>query len=177
MPLSAQRTKAVAKAKVTLAEPEFGTTAFSAGFVAMTKMAVVDEMSLLRVYDGFARYEPSIDSTEWERLAGVYSPNVSLDQASNTFIRRQNQTTGLTESDFKLMFAKLERYIALDTTRNDLLFHPKLYEWLNRAPRVEIENLNDRVYAELFMTPASDKWLGLYSTDIYTALDGNGIVK
>ncbi len=27
------------------------------------------------------------------------------------------------------------------------------------------------VYAEIFKTPSSDKWLGLYSTDIYSALD------
>jgi hypothetical protein len=175
--LTAQRTKAVQIAKVKLVEPELGFTALAAAPGAMTKMAVTDELSMLRVYDNFARFEPTIKFDDWDKLARVYSPDSAVDAASNAFIRRQNQTTGLNESDFKKLFEKLERYTALDTTRNDLLFHTKLYEWLNREPRVEVEKLNERVYAELFMTPSSDKWLGLYSTDIYTALDGNGIVK
>ncbi|MEO8648841.1 MAG: hypothetical protein ABI539_06715 [Acidobacteriota bacterium] len=194
--LAAQRSKAVVIAKVDLVEPgpaiitpvapaanvkqtgpAFAISAITAAPAALTKMAVTDELSMLRVYDNFARFEPTIKLDDWNRLARVYSPGASLDAASNAFIRRQNLSTGLIESDFKKLFEKLERYIALDTTRNDLLFHTKLYEWLNREPRVEVEKLNDWVYADLFMTPASDKWLGLYSTDIYTALDGNGIIK
>ncbi len=75
------------------------------------------------------------------------------------------------------MFAKLNNFIALDTTRNDFLYHTKLYEWLNRGSVGDLENFNTRVYADIFQTPNSDKWLGLYSTDVYTALDGNGIIK
>ena len=78
------------------------------------------------------------------------------------------------------MFAKLDNFVALDTTRNEFLFHTKLYEWLNENGRgriVDLEALNAQVYDRIFLTPNHDKWLGLYSSDVYTALDGNGIIK
>ena len=40
-----------------------------------------------------------------------------------------------------------------------------------------VEKLNEKVYASLFLTPNSDPWLGLFSADVYTALDNGGIVK
>ena len=85
--------------------------------------------------------------------------------------------TGLTEDEFKGLFTKLDSFISLDTTRNDFVFHAKLYEWLNRSPEYALDALNSRVYDQLFKTPDTDKWLGLYSTDVYTALDGNGLIK
>ena len=75
------------------------------------------------------------------------------------------------------MLARLETFVSIDTTRNEFLFHGKLYEWLNRTPNADLEELNARVYDQMFKTPNSDKWLGLYSSDVYTALDGNGIIK
>jgi hypothetical protein len=33
---------------------------------------------------------------------------------------------------------------------------------------------NERVYAELFLTPGSDPWLGLVSPDTYLALTPGG---
>jgi hypothetical protein len=43
--------------------------------------------------------------------------------------------------------------------------------------RADLDKFNEKVYAELFLTPRSDPWLGLVSADVYTALDGGGIVK
>jgi hypothetical protein len=40
-----------------------------------------------------------------------------------------------------------------------------------------LEDFNAQVYDQIFQTPNYDKWLGLYSNDIYTALDGNGVVN
>jgi hypothetical protein len=39
-----------------------------------------------------------------------------------------------------------------------------------------VDQLNERVYAELFLTPSSDPWLGLVTPDVYTALDNGGVV-
>jgi len=41
----------------------------------------------------------------------------------------------------------------------------------------DVNKLNTKVYAELFLTPATDPWLGLYSAEVYTALDGGGIIR
>ncbi len=184
-----KRDKSVATAKVTLVEPKDGTDALEIAPRAATKM--VTERRILmningtqkfinpEVYDNFSRYDPQVNLEDWKKLAKLYAGATKFDASSVAFIRRQNKTTGLTEAEMTRLLSNLENYVALDTTRNDFLFHMKLYEWLNQYSRVppEIESFNSRVYAELFKTPDSDKWLGLYTTDVYTALDGNGIIR
>jgi hypothetical protein len=191
-----KRTKSVALAKVELKEtveppPASPTalvgvdsvrifpTAMLAAPRAAVKMVVTDEYSILRVYDEFAKFEPSVRFDDWNKLAKLYSPSLAVDDASIAFIRRQNAKTGLSDADFARLFAKLSNFIALDTTRNDFLYHAKLYEWLNDGSRgkTDLEGFNSRVYDQIFQTPDYDKWLGLYSPDVYTALDGNGIIK
>lgn len=181
--IRARREIAVKRAAVTLTEPQpagapaFSVDALLAAPVATAKMVVTDEVSLLRVYDRFYSFEPHIDFSEWQKLSDIYSPSPALDDASTAMIRKQTGKTGLTDAEFQKMFAKLRSFIGLDTTRNDFLYHMRLYSMLNSDPTAEIEYFNSRVYADIFLTPDSDKWLGLYSTDVYTALDGNGITK
>ena len=172
------REQAVTTAGVELTETQTGTLAILAAPMAVAKMVVVDEYSILRVYDDFAKFEPSIKFDDWEKLAKIYASNADLDANSVAMIRRQNAKTGLTKAEFDGLFAKLDSFVALDTTRNDFLFHVKLYDWLNQPRGVgELEAFNARVYDQLFRTPNTDKWLGLYSSDVYTALDGNGIIR
>ena len=179
-----KREGSIAKAGVKLSEspasPGSGLSpsALTAAPIAMTKMMITDEYSILRVYDNFARFEPSVNFDDWNKLARLYSPVLKIDDNSIALIRRQNAKTGLTDPEFSDMLAKLDRFVALDTTRNDFLYHPQIYQWLNSDRGVvELDKFNDRVYAEIFKTPGTDKWLGLYSSDVYTALDGNGIIK
>lgn len=178
-----KRDKSVAYAKVELKETPVDPTilaapsALIAAPLATAKMVVTDEYSILRVYDDFAKFEPAVTFSDWNKLAKLYSPDLKIDENSLAFIRRQNAKTGLTESEFKGLLAKLDSFVALDTTRNDFLYHTKIYEWLNANRGTEsLETFNDRVYADIFKTPGTDKWLGLYSSDVYTALDGNGII-
>ena len=171
------RNAAIEKSGVKPAEPKAGTIAILAAPMAMSKAIVVDEYSILRVFDDFAKYEPVLDLNDWTKLSAAFSPVTGLNPNSVGYIRRQNRTTGLTEAEFTGMFSRLETFVSIDTTRNEFLFHGKLYEWLNQTPKGDLEELNARVYDQIFKTPNSDKWLGLYSSDVYTALDGNGIVK
>src|SRR5204862_7123228 len=66
-----------------------------------------------------------------------------------------------------------ERSVAEDTVRNEYALHSRIHEWFakNQAPR-NLDELNEKVYAELFLMPASDPWLGLVPADTYTALPG-----
>ncbi|MBK8465118.1 MAG: hypothetical protein IPL32_04745 [Chloracidobacterium sp.] len=173
----ANRKKTVETAGVDLTETKSGTLAILAAPMAVSKAIVVDEYSILRVFDDFAKFEPSIKFDDWSKLADVYVPRSNIDADSIALVRRQNRKTGLTEDEFKALFAKLDNFVAIDSTRNDFLYHTKLYEWLNRRFNGDLEALNARVYDQIFQTPNHDKWLGLYSNDVYTALDGNGIVK
>jgi hypothetical protein len=68
--------------------------------------------------------------------------------------------------------------IALDSVRNEYVLHTKLHAWLIADPsRDDVNALNEKVYAELFLTPRSDPWLGLLSPNVYTALEGGGISR
>ena len=172
--IKTKRDKAIATGKITLTEPKNGTTAIEVAPRAITKM--ITEASILRdLDDNFSRFEPQIISDDWKKLAALFAGATKFDANSLAFIKRQNKN--LTEAEMKSLVANLQNYIALDTTRNDSLFHTKLYQWLNQARRepLELESFNAKVYSEIFKTPDADKWLGLYTTDVYTALDGNGI--
>ena len=128
-----KRNKTIETSGVKMTETRSGTLAILAAPMAVAKMVVVDEYSILRVYDDFAKFEPAVNFDDWSKLSKLYSPNLKIDENSVAFIRRQNAKTGLSEDEFKSLFAKLDQFVALDTTRNDFIFHAKLYEWLNSA--------------------------------------------
>ena len=171
--IKVKREKILAAANVKLTEPK-GTGALEIAPIATAKM--VTEVTILRgISDNFSRYEPQIISDDWKNLAKLYAGKTEFDAASLAFIRRQNKD--LTDAQFNSLLANLTTYVSLDTTRNDFLYHPQLYQWLNqsRINLIGLQDFNSKVYAEIFKTPDADKWLGLYTTDVYTALDGNGI--
>lgn len=116
------------------------------------------------------------DAEAWKKLAELHANVATLDERSISLIKRQNPK--LSAKDLARLLKKFQEVIALDTVRNEYLMHTKLYSWLmSEARRYDLNILNDRVYAELFLTPQSDPWLGLYSTDLYTALDNGGVVR
>ena len=49
--------------------------------------------------------------------------------------------------------------------------------WPGAGNVAELDAFNERVYAELFLTPSSDPWLGLVPADTFTALDNNGVTQ
>jgi hypothetical protein len=118
-----------------------------------------------------------IDLDKWKKIAGLTKNEAKLDAASIAFIRKQTGKNSLTPKEFDKLIRNLESYMSVDTARNEFLMRPTLLVWLNKGMDKDLDTLNEKVYAELFLTPNEDKWLGLYSTDIYTALDGNGIIR
>lgn len=124
------------------------------------------------------------DEAAWKRIAQLHLADAQLDSRSLGLIKRQTQralsTTASNSADqtLKALIDKLQLNIALDTVRNEYLMHTKVYAWLVDDPaRTDLEKLNRKVYAELFLTPASDPWLGLFSPDVYMALQNSGVVR
>jgi hypothetical protein len=176
--ITGPRNQIVKAAKVKLTEPENSTQALPVAARAVTKM-LTERPILTGMPENFSRFEPQLNLDDWKKLSKLYAAETEFDDASVRFIKRQTAKTGLTDAQFANLLRNLAEIVALDTTRNEFLFHPQLYAWLNnaRAATPALESFNTRVYAELFKTPESDKWLGLYNTDVYTALDGNGLIK
>jgi hypothetical protein len=158
-------------------------TAMEVAPVAMTK--AVTEVSILRGITTDAReLAAATDDAAWAKIAALHAADARLDERSIALIRRhtpaanEQASAGQAPVQLSRIVENLERNMALDTVRNEYVLRNKIHAWLATGPRsTGVEQLNERVYAELFLTPASDPWLGLYSPDAYTALENGGISK
>jgi hypothetical protein len=160
-------------------------TALKAGARAIGKGAV--EMPMLRAIalDPADALKDATTDAVWGRIAELHRAEVALDAASVALIRAQNPTAAqagpravfkyVAEDPLVRMVRNLQGSIALDTVRNQYLFHRQIHQWLAAQPLPQLDTLNDRVYAELFLTPRTDPWLGLLPADTYTALENGGV--
>jgi hypothetical protein len=75
--------------------------------------------------------------------------------------------------------AALQMTIAQDTIQNEYAFHRQIHQWFAAGdPAVAtFQTLNERVYAELFLTPRSDPWLGLAPAHAFSALEAGGLAQ
>jgi hypothetical protein len=92
---------------------------------------------------------------------------------------RLARSKGAVEMPVVNALTNLQITIAQDTSQNEYQLHRAIHEWFaagDAAVRT-FDQLNDRVYAELFLTPKSDPWLGLAPADAYPALDGGGLAQ
>jgi hypothetical protein len=128
------------------------------------------------------------DDAVWARIAQLHQADSELDAASIALIRSQNPTAGRAmplafskarvEDPMLRLVQNFQNTIAIDTARNEYTFHRQIHEWFAAGDvpmDIEVNLLNDRVYAQLFLTPGNDPWLGLVPGDVYTALDHNGV--
>ncbi|HYJ47034.1 MAG TPA: hypothetical protein VEV81_10505 [Pyrinomonadaceae bacterium] len=145
--------------------------------LALTK--AVTEINILKSITADATaLEAATDLTAWNKIADLHQMEARLDQGSLTLIARQNQNLREDKQLLARTVENLEKYMALDTVRNEYLLRTKLHAWFVAGQAgTDVDKFNELVYAQLFQTPRTDPWLGLYSPDVYTALDGGGISK
>jgi hypothetical protein len=127
----------------------------------------------------FAAATDAADAADWQKIAALHP--VTLDSMSRSLIKKERPELAGKDSADKLQ-ALLENFqsaIAEDSVRNEFLLHAKLHAWLaaDAASAADVEALNERVYAELFLTPKADPWLGLAPANVYSALPNNGESK
>jgi len=134
--------------------------------MTMTKMA--SERSLLALLD--LPREP-INDAEWKRIASQRNLQVEFDPASVALMREKAGSPRA----FDRMLKNLRESVAEDTIRNEYDFHRRIHEWMLNDPAPQLAELNERVYAQLFLTPSSDPWLGLVQDDTFTAIKNAGI--
>lgn len=162
-------------------------SAITAAPLAMTKM-VVERNILKSIMSDATELEAATDNDAWAKIAALHLQDSQLDERSIALIRRhtpamsEDVSAGHAKTSGQVQLSRivenLERNMALDTVRNEYVLRNRIHAWLATSLwNTPVETLNDRVYAELFLTPGSDPWLGLYSPDSYTALENGGIVK
>jgi hypothetical protein len=114
-----------------------------------------------------------------------------LDARSKALMAAKNPTAshsspaamanGKVQAPFAKMVDSFERSVAQDTVRDEYTFHRQIHLWLaaGKLPdgkeATDVDALNERVYADLFLTPSSDPWLGLMPADAYSALADDGV--
>lgn len=162
-----------------LAKDGKGRRAVEIAPLAVTKG--ITEFSILKAMTRDADSLKAVtDEDAWAKIAWHHISDAKLDDQSVGLIRRQMQALWGSTTDIKAMnlLQKLQSSIALDTVRNEYMLHTQLHAWLASAfIPTDVKSFNDKVYAELFLTPQSDPWLGLFSDDVYVGLEGGGISR
>lgn len=157
--------------------------------IQITSLAITksySETTILRsMTAGSEKLGAITDEAGWRKIAQLHLADAQLDAQSIGLIKRQTQKV-LTAAgskrgadwEFANLLQKLQTNIALDTVRNEYSLHSKLHAWLVMdVRRHDLPAFNNKVYAELFLTPASDPWLGLFSADTYVALENGGLER
>jgi len=168
--------------------------AAQAARVAIGKAAVetrlINEVTrhmLLAASTSPSEMEKATTEEAWKKIAALHSEDAALDQGSRLLIREHNptalraapiaRTKSRAEDPLLRLIVNLQNSIALDTVRNEYLYHTRIHEWFAAGEGVtqDVEALNKRIYAELFLTPDADPWLGLASDDVYTGIRDAGL--
>ena len=166
-------------------------TARMAGRLAFSKSAV--ESPVLRLLQpksspGPAPTRGEIDDVTWTRLAALHADDARLDGSAKAVVASKNlplfeaselaTSKRLVENPLLTTWRNLERSISEDSVRNEFLLHARIHEWFVQgiAPR-DLPSLNSKVYAELFLMPETDPWLGLAPANTFTGLPGEGLVS
>ncbi|MBE9205269.1 hypothetical protein IQ244_01735 [Nostoc sp. LEGE 06077] len=155
-------------------------TAEIAGSLAVTKMAVENPM-LSALRSGAEANRNTLaeitDQAAWNKIAQLYATDAKLDQNSISLIGAKKFASAKTTAEsLPKIVNKFETLMALDTARNEYMLHSQIHQWfMQDAQTSNLDQLNDKVYAQLFLTPSSDPWLGLLSNDSYSAIDNDGL--
>ncbi len=150
-------------------------SASAASRLAIGKMAVESLTLSLTTNEPLAESkQPSpfdkLSDANWVRLARLYQNRVYLDQGSLNVMQRKLPIT----ASMPNVVNSFERAIAQDTVRNEYVFHAQIHNWFANGEFMNengsLTALNRRVYDQLFLTPASDPWLGLVNENVYTGI-------
>jgi hypothetical protein len=177
-------------ANTTVALEKVTPTAVQAARAATAKSVV--EFSIVRALaPRVATLKASTTDDAWARIAALpaHAEDAKLDQGSRALVWSKQPAAAdagrlalakrRVEDPLVRLVANFERSVAEDTVRNEYGFHRTIHEWFaGRLPETaagDATPLNEKVYAELFLTPSSDPWLGLVPGDAYSALEGDGV--
>ena len=97
-----------------------------------------------------------------------------MSEDSRRFLLKKHRPAAAAEG--ARVVTKFEELVGEDTMRNEYLLHAIFHSWMVSPMTWDtpLDQLDERVYAELFLTPGSDPWLGLASPDTYLALESAG---
>jgi hypothetical protein len=132
--------------------------------------------------------ESATDDKRWRLIAGAHINDAAFDDRTRQVITEKFPAAETAaplaiskmavESPLLRAMRNLQNTVALDTVRNNYLLRTKILAFLeNSQARVyyrSLDQINDWVYADVFLTPKEDPWLGLAPQDVFTGIAQNG---
>ena len=150
----------------------------TASRAAISKMLIVERPLLRGISADPKSLDPKAEDAAWAKIAALHFDDARLDGNSRALMRSKSPGRYAHGDSLDAAASRLERVIAEDTARNEYTLRSRIHEWFAGAVATgDLDALNDKVYAELFLTPSSDKWLGLLPDDGYTGIENDGIRK
>jgi hypothetical protein len=101
---------------------------------------------------------------EWQRIAGRMVDEVHFAPESLALMATKQALTDELLEEFR-------RTVSIDGVFNELELHRRIHLWFIRGEVGDLEAIDRRVYAELFLTPHDDPWMGLKPDGVFTALN------
>ena len=151
-------------------------SAQTAAPAAVSKAAMVERPVLRGMSDNPKLLDSIGNDTGWSMIAGLHAEDATLDQATRALMLFKDPS--LSGASLREATTALERAVAEDTVRNEYVFRARIHGWLARgAVASDVASLNEKVYAELFLTPSWDAWLGLRPAGAYSGIDKDGVRK
>jgi hypothetical protein len=147
-----------------------------AGRIAIAKSRV--ELPVISRMEGNTIPEV-IDRATWDRIAQLHRNDVKLDQNSLALIQSKKfYSSDKSPNSLQRVVNNFETAMALDTVRNEYMLRTQINQWfIEGRDTNKADQLNEKVYSQLFLTPSSDPWLGLLPSDTYSAIDNDGVSK
>ena len=147
-----------------------------AAAAAISKSVIIERPVLRGMLDDPKQLDTIGSDTGWSMIARLHSQDAALDQATLTLMSFKDPS--LVSGVLQLATLALGRAVAEDTVRNEYVFRARIHQWLaSGSAGPDVESLNEKIYAELFLTPSWDEWLGLRPAGTYSGIDGDGIRK
>jgi hypothetical protein len=143
---------------------------------AVSKAALVERPVLRGMSDNPGSLDSIGSDAGWTKIAELHARDAMIDSSTKSLMSFKDP--GLVGSSLETAVNALQRAIALDTVRNEYIFRARIHQWLSSGTvRADVAALDEKVYSELFLTPAWDAWLGLRSEGSYSGIDNDGLHK
>jgi hypothetical protein len=164
-----------------------GQVAGSPSAEVASRAAITKSLAERPALRGISSNPKVLDSTAedaaWERISVLHVDDARVDANSKLLIRAKNPgryggSEAAARASLDRAMTNFENAVAVDSVRNEYVKHSKIHQWFARdeAP-TNVAALNEKVYRELFLTPSSDPWLGLFPRDSYTGIENDGVSK
>lgn len=145
---------------------------------AITKLVIAERPLLRGISTDPKSLDPKAEDAVWSRIATLHADDARLDASGRALVFSKSPSRYATTDSFNRTVLNLERAIAEDTARNEHVLRSRIHEWfVSRVVTDDLAEFNEKVYAELFLTPSSDKWLGLFPEENFTGIENDGVRK